>query len=73
MTYTLMCIHMIFSSVWVVEWPPFGKELYVTICSQSFGDVSFSVCSYIFRSVWLVEWPSAHSVDHMFSLYFDYL
>ena len=21
----LTCVHIIFSSVWVVEWPPFGK------------------------------------------------
>ena len=31
-----------------------------------------------FSSVWVAEWPpfggkAAHSVDHMFSLYFDYL
>ena len=36
----LMFVHIIFSSVKVAEWPPFGKEL---------------------------------SVDHMFSLYLDYL
>ena len=32
----------------------------------------------IFNSVWVAEWPffseiAAHSVDHMFSLYFDIL
>ena len=41
-TFHLMCVHSIFSSVWVAEWPPFGKR-------------------------------DAHTVDHMFSLYFDYL
>ena len=38
----LMCVHIIFSSVSVTEWPP-------------------------------VLEIAAHSVDHMFSLYFDYL
>ena len=42
MTFHLTCVHIIFSSVLVAEWPPFGKS-------------------------------SAHSFDHMFSLYFDYL
>ena len=33
---------------------------------------------YIFSSVWVAMWPhfgegAAHSIDHMFSLYFDYL
>ena len=42
---------------------------------QSFGDVSLYVCSYYFSSVSVAEWPpfleiAAHSVDHMFSLYF---
>ena len=47
---------------------------------QSFGDVSPYVCSYVvFLSVMFgllsgLFWEiAAHSVDHMFSLYFDYL
>ena len=24
-TFYLTCVHIIFSSVWVAEWPPFGK------------------------------------------------
>ena len=24
-TFHLTCVHIIFSSVWVAEWPPFGK------------------------------------------------
>ena len=39
-TFHLTCVHIIFSSVWVAECPPFGKT-------------------------------AAHSVDHMFSVYFD--
>ena len=43
---------------------------------QSFGDVSPYVCSYNFCSVSVAEWPpfgkyiAAHSVGHMFSLYY---
>ena len=34
-TFHLTCVHIIFSSVWVAEWPPFGKKLLtrLTICS----------------------------------------
>ena len=34
-TFHLMCVHIIFSLVWVAEWQPFGKELLtrLTICS----------------------------------------
>ena len=27
MTFHLTCVHIIFSSVLVADWPPFGKEL----------------------------------------------
>ena len=35
LTFHLMCIHIIFSSVLVAEWPYFGKELLprLTTCS----------------------------------------
>ena len=35
MTFHLMCVHIIFSSVSVAEWAPFGKLLLtrLTICS----------------------------------------
>ena len=42
-TFHFTCVHIIFSSAWVVEWPPFAGEI------------------------------AAHSVDHMFSLHFDFL
>ena len=34
-TFHLMCVHIIFSSVSVAEWSPFGKQLLIrlTICS----------------------------------------
>ena len=36
MTFHVMFVHIIFSSVYVAEWPPFGKVLFtrLTICSQ---------------------------------------
>ena len=35
MTFHFTCVHVIFSSVSVAEWPPFGKELLtrLAICS----------------------------------------
>ena len=35
MTFHLMFVHMILCSVWVFEWPSFGKELptRLTVCS----------------------------------------
>ena len=42
MTFNLTCVHIMFSSLGVAEWPP-------------------------------LEEIAAHSVDHMFTLYFDYL
>ena len=34
-TFHLTCVNIIFSSVWVAEWPPFVKKLLtrLTICS----------------------------------------
>ena len=34
-TFHLTCVHIIFRSVWVAEWQPFGKKLLtrLTICS----------------------------------------
>ena len=73
----LLLLHLNFSSKAVVL-------LWFSVACfwcQSFGDVSPYVCSYHFSSVWIAEWPpfdpifeiAAHSVDSMFSLYFDYL
>ena len=35
MTFHHMCVHIIFSSVWIAEWPFFGNEMLtrLTICS----------------------------------------
>ena len=39
-----MCVHIIFSSVWAAEWPPFGKEVltWLTICSLCI----LSICNF---------------------------
>ena len=44
MAFHLMCDHIIFSSVWVSEWPTFGKELLtrLTICSLCI----FTICNF---------------------------
>ena len=45
MTFHLIFVHIVFSSVWVAEWSPFGKELLtrLTICSlRSFTIHNFS-------------------------------
>ena len=39
MTFHLTCVHIIFSSVWVAEWPTFGKSCslcILTICNFSY-------------------------------------
>ena len=66
MTFHLTCVHIIFSSVWVAEWPRFGKELLtrlticslciLTICYQHGGHavlsyVVFKLSLYVFDSL----------------------
>ena len=43
-TFHLLSVHIIFCSVWVAEWPPFGKELLtrLTICSLC----SLTICNF---------------------------
>ena len=38
-----MCVHFIFSSVWVAEWPAFGRELLIrlTICSLCISTICY--------------------------------
>ena len=47
-TFHLMFVHIILSSVWVAVWPPFGKELpaRLTICSLCI----LTICNFIFFS-----------------------
>ena len=42
-TFHLTCVHNIFNSVWVAEWPPFGKELptLLAICALYFLQFEF--------------------------------
>ena len=54
-----MFVHYTFSSVWVAEWPPFGKKLpaWLAICSHCI----LSICNiYLFPVlVWVAEWLCA--------------
>ena len=45
-TFNLMFVNIIFSSVWVTEWPPFGKELLtrLTICSLCILIICYFSC-----------------------------
>ena len=47
MTFHLTCVHIIISSVWVAEWPPFGKKLLtrLTISSLCILTICISVIS----------------------------
>ena len=45
-TFHLMYVQIIFSSVYVVEWPPFGKS-----CSLGCPYVLFVFCLFVIRSV----------------------
>ena len=46
----LMFVHYTFSSVWVGEWPPFGKELPVqlAVCSHCI----LSICDFSYFPFW---------------------
>ena len=35
MTFHLLCVHFSFSSVWVAEWPSFGKVLLTRLTMRS--------------------------------------
>ena len=50
MTFDLMCVHISFSSVWVAEWSPFGKELLTpfTICSLWI----MTICNFSYFTFW---------------------
>ena len=50
MTFHLMYVHVIFSSVKVAEWPPFGRELLTlfTICSLCI----LTICNFSYFPLW---------------------
>ena len=67
----LMFVHYTFSSVWVAEWPPFGKKLpaRLAICSHCL----LSICSFIYFQFWFKSgiWLMIASVPvHCFSITF---
>ena len=51
-----MCVHIIFSSVRVAEWPTFGKELltWLTICSLSI--FTTCICNLSYFAFWFWGW-----------------
>ena len=65
MTFHFMFAHIILSSVWVAEWPPFGKELLTRFLWFSVGIFGFRVsvtfhfmfAHIILSSVLVAEWP----------------
>ena len=45
MTFPLTCVHVLFRSVSVAEWPPFGKELITrltiySLCNMNISNIS---------------------------------
>ena len=46
MTFHLRCFHIIFSSVSVAEWPPFGKKLLTRLTIYSF--CILTICNKLF-------------------------
>ena len=49
-----LCFHIIFSYVWVAEWPPFGKLLLnrMTICSLC----DLTICNFSYFPFWFWGW-----------------
>ena len=47
MMFDLMCVHSIFYSVWVAEWPTFGKELLTRLTISSLCILTICNLSYI--------------------------
>ena len=52
-TFHPMFVHNTFSSVWVAEWPPFGKELpaRLAVCSHCI----LSICNFSYFPSWFRE------------------
>ena len=45
-TFHLMFVHYTFSSVWVADWPPFGKEMPIRLAVCSYRILSICNFSY---------------------------
>ena len=50
LTFHLMCFHIIFSSVLVAEWPPFGKELLTRLTMCYF--YILAICNFSYFPFW---------------------
>ena len=53
-TFHFTCVHIIFDSVWVAEWHPFGKWLLtrLTICSLCI----LTICNFSYFLSWFERW-----------------
>ena len=49
-TFHLMCVHIIFRSVWVDEWPPFWTELLTRLAMCSL--CILTICIFSYFSFW---------------------
>ena len=70
MTFRLTCVHIIFSSVWVAEWPPFGKELLtrLAICSLCI----LTICNFSYSPFWDIGLDLASDCFSTWSLHSFY-
>ena len=50
MTFHLVCVYIIFSSVWVAEWPSFVKELLTRL--TIFSLCVWTICNFSYFSFW---------------------
>ena len=49
-TFQFTCVHIIYSSVLVAEWPPFGKELLIRLTTCSL--FILTICSFSYFPFW---------------------
>ena len=55
MTFYLLCVHIIFSSAWIVEWPPFGKELLTRLTIIMLFCI-LTICNFSCFPFWFGGW-----------------
>ena len=76
-TFHLMIVNIIFSLVWVAEWPPSGKKLptRLTICSLCI----LTICYFSYFPFWFLgrdlgsDSPSSWSLHTCYFLYYMYM
>ena len=50
-----MFVHYTFSSVWVAEWPPFGKYIVSRSVSKICSHCNLSICYIFLFPVWVLR------------------